>query len=59
VFRSGVAEDCFLLGCGTASVGIWILTYKENIVASSEGFQCPRTLLKCFVPWRWGHYTAL
>jgi len=50
VFRSGVAEDCFLLGFGTASVGIWILTSKENIVASFEGFQRPRTLLKCFVP---------
>ena len=40
VFCSGVAEDCFLLGCDTASVSIWILTSKENIVASSQGFEC-------------------
>lgn len=28
VFHSGVAEDCFLLGCDTASVVIWIPTFK-------------------------------
>jgi len=59
VFHSSVAEDCFLLGCDTASVGIWILTSKENIVALSQGFKCSRTILQCFVPWRWGHYTIL
>jgi hypothetical protein len=37
VFHSGVAEVCLLLGCDTASVGIWIPTFHVNIVATSSG----------------------